>query len=165
MAERDKLQREKCFPEYKKLGNEVKDLVRKAPPPPPTTPKSIQKLIERDNNIESVWRALDVFTKVHHSTSADIPRNLTANVFINYFLSVSESLTEPRTTVYEYSNPQHDFIKQKTSGQDPFVIPYLPVSEIGKYISKLENKISSGLDGISSQLLKLSLPSITDSLT
>ena len=136
MAERDKLQREKCFPEYKKLGNEVKDLVRKAPPPT-HPPKSIQKLSERDNNIESVWRALDVFTKVHHSSSADIPRNLTANVFINYFLFLSESLTEPRTTVYECSNPQHDFCKQKTSGQDPFVIPYLSVSELGRYISKL----------------------------
>ena len=49
---------------------------------------------------------------------------------------------------------------KKTSGQDPFVIPYL-----SKYISRLENKKSSGLDGISNQLLKLSLPYIIDSLT
>ena len=53
----------------------------------------------------------------------------------------------------------------KNSGQDPFVIPYLFVSELGKYISRLENKKSSGLDGISNQLLKLSLPYIIDSLT
>ena len=70
--------------------------------------------------------------------SADIPKNLTAN---NHFLSVSESLIEPRTNVYECSNPLHDFCKQKTSGQDPFVIPYLSVSELGKYISRLEKKI------------------------
>ena len=80
-----------------------------------------QKFIERDNNIASVWRALNVFTKGHRSTSADIPKNLTANVF--NFLSVLESLTEPRTNVYESSNPPHDYCKQKTSGQDPFVIP------------------------------------------
>ena len=97
-----------------------------------------QKLIERDNNIASVWRALNVFTKGHRSTSADIPNNLTANVFNNHFLSVSESLIEPRTNVYECSNPLHDFCKQKTSGQDPFVIPYLSVSELGKYISRLD---------------------------
>ena len=72
---------------------------------------------------------------------------------------------EPRTNVYEYSNPLHDFCKQKTGGQDPFVIPYLSVSELGQYISRLENKHSSGLDGISNQLLKLSLPYIIDSLT
>ena len=29
---------------------------------------------------------------------------------------------------------------KKSSGQDPFVIPYLSVLELGKYISKLENK-------------------------
>ena len=115
-----------------------------------------------------MWRALNVFTKGHRSTSADIPKNLTANVFNNHFLSVSESLTEPRTNVYECSNPLHDFCKQKTSGQDPLVIPYLSVSEVGKYIPKMENKNkqkSSGLDGLSNQLLKLSLLYIIDSLT
>ena len=99
-----------------------------------------------------------MFTKGHRSAYADIPKNLTANVFNNHFLSVSESLIGPRTNV-------HDFCKQKTSGQDPFVIPYLSVSGLGKHISRLENKNSSGLDGISNQLLKLSLPYIIDSLT
>ena len=93
MAERDKLKREKCFPEYKKLKNKVKSLVRKA------KKEYFQKLIERDNNIASVWRALNVFTKVHRSTSADVPKNLTSDVFNKHLPSVSESLTEPRTTV------------------------------------------------------------------
>ena len=66
MAERDKLKREKCFPEYKKLRNKVKHLVRKA------KKEYFQRLIERDNNIASVWRALNVITKGHRSTSADI---------------------------------------------------------------------------------------------
>ena len=86
MAERDKLKKEKCFPEYKKLRNKVKYLVRKA------RKEYFQKLIERDNNIASVWRALNVFTKGHRSTFADVPKSLTANVFNNNFLSVSESL-------------------------------------------------------------------------
>ena len=158
MAVRDELKREKCFPEYKKLRNKVKNLVRKA------KKEYFQKLIERDNNIASVWRALNVFTKGHRSTSADILKYLTANIFNNHFLSVSESLIEPRTNVYECSNPLHDFCKQKTSGQDPFVIRYLSVSELGKYISRLEN-FSSGLDGIGNQLLNLSLSYIIDSLT
>ena len=60
-----------------------------------------QKLIERDNNIASVWRALNVFTKGHRSTSADIPNNPAANVFNNHFLSVSESLIgEPQEQMY-----------------------------------------------------------------
>ena len=39
---------------------------------------------------------LDVYTKGHRSTSGDVPRNLTANVFNNHFLPVAESLTVPR---------------------------------------------------------------------
>ena len=126
MAERDKQKREKCFPEYKKLSKKSCEKSQKK--------EYFQKLIERDNNITYVWRALNVFTKGNRSTSADIPKNLTANVFNNHFLSVSESLTEPRTNVHECSHPLHDFCKQKTSGQDPFVIPYLSVTELGKYI-------------------------------
>ena len=95
-----------------------------------------QKLIERDNNIASLWRALDVFTKGHRSTSADVPKNLTANVFNNHFLSVSESLTEPRTAQIFYMSSAN----KKTSGQDSFVIPYLSVSELDKYISKRKTK-------------------------
>ena len=59
--------------------------------------------------LSSVWRTLDVFRKGHRSTSADVPKNLTANVFKRYFLSVAESLTEPRATVYECSNLLHYF--------------------------------------------------------
>ena len=93
MAERDKQKREKVFPKYKELRNKVKNLVRKA------KKEYFQKLT--DNNIASVWRALNVFTKGHRSTSADIPKNLTANVSNNHFLFVSESLIERRTNLYE----------------------------------------------------------------
>ena len=103
MAKRDKLKRGKCFPEYNKLRNKVKNLVRKA------KKEYFQKLIERYNNIASAWRVL----KGHRSTSADIPKNLTANVFNNHFLSVSELLIGLRTNVYECSNPLYDFCKQK----------------------------------------------------
>ena len=78
---------------------------------------------------------------------------------------MSESLIEPRTNVYECSNPLHDFCKHKTSGQDPFVIPCLSVSDLGKYIPRMENKKIVWSDDISNQLLKLSLPNIIDSLT
>ena len=56
--------------------------------------------------------------------------------------------------------------KQKASRQDPFVIPYFSVSELGKYISKLGKGgwESSGLDCVSNQPLKLSLQCV-DSFT
>ena len=73
----------------------------------------VQKLTQRDNSTASVWRVLNVFTKGHPSTSDDVHKNLTANVFNNHFLPLSESLIEPRTNVYECSNTLQDFYKQK----------------------------------------------------
>ena len=64
----------------------------------------------------------------------------------------------------ECSNILHKFCERKTRGQEPFVIPYISIPELGKYVSKLDNKKSSGPDGISNHLLKLSLPYIIDSL-
>ena len=57
MAERDKQKREKCFPEYKKLRNKVKNLVKKA------KKEYFEKLIERDNNIASVSGILNVYER------------------------------------------------------------------------------------------------------
>ena len=43
--------------------------------------RNFQKFIERDNNIASVWRALNVFTKGHRSTSADITEKSSCKCF------------------------------------------------------------------------------------
>ena len=101
------LNRENSFPEYKKLRTKVKTLARKA------KKEYFQRHIECDNGISTVWRALNVFTKGHRSASADVRKNLTANVFNHRLLSIAESLTEQRTTVSECPNLLHDFCKQK----------------------------------------------------
>jgi len=76
--------------------------------------------------------------------SADIPKNLTANKFNNHFLSVAEFLAKSRSDV-EYhsdcSNILHEFCERKTWGQEPFVIPYISIPELGKHISKMDDKI------------------------
>ena len=110
-----------------------------------------------------MWRALNTFTKGSQSHSAAIRKNLTADKFSNHFLSVAEFLAKPRLD--ECSNILHEFCERKTRGQEPFVIPYISIPELGKYVSKLDNKKSSGPDGISIHLLKLLLPYIIDSLT
>ena len=95
-------------------------------------------------------------------------QQLTAGKFNNHFLSVAESLAKPRSDDgydSECSNILHGFCERKTRGQEPFVIQYISIPELGKYISKLDNKMSSGPDGISNHLLKLSLLYIIDSLT
>ena len=75
-----------------------------------------------------MWRAQGVFTKGPRSTSADVPKTLTGNVFNNHFLPVAESLTESETTIEEC----FDLCKHKASGRHPFVILNITVSEIDK---------------------------------
>ena len=91
MVERDKLNREKSFLENKKLRNKVEKSQKKN-----TTESSLSMITII---ITYAWRAPDVFTKGRSSTSADVPKNLTSDVFNKHLPSVSESLTEPRTTV------------------------------------------------------------------
>ena len=112
-----------------------------------------------------MWRSLNTFTKGSQSHSADIPKNLTADKFNNQFLSVAEFLAKPQSDDSECSNILHEFCERKTRGEEPFVIPYISIPELGKYISKLDNKTSSGPDGFSNHLPKLSLPYIINSLT
>ena len=111
--EREKKAKERqMFPQItksktkQKVKNHVNNLVRKA------KKEYFQRLTERDNNIVSLWRALDVFTKGHRSTSADLPKNITATFVNNDILSVTKPLIEPRTAVCECSNFPHDFCKQ-----------------------------------------------------
>ena len=51
-----------------------------------------------------------------------------------------------------------DFCQQKTKGTDSFTKLLMAVYEMGKYISGMNNKTSSGPDEISNQLLKLASP-------
>ena len=83
IAARDNNEKEKRFPKYKKLRNQIKNMVPRA------NKYYFQKLIEHDKNISSVWRALNAFTKGCRSTSTEIPQNLTVNICNNHFLSVA----------------------------------------------------------------------------
>ena len=70
---------------------------------------------------------------------------------------MSESLTEPQTTVYECSNLLHDFGKQKTGGARPICNP-ISLRFGTRQINIEAGGKSSGMDGISNQYM-------TDSLT
>jgi len=81
---------------------------------------------------------------------------------------VAEFLAKPRSDVVYHSdcsNILHEFCERKIPGQEPFVIPYISIPELAKHISKMDNKRSSGPDGINNHLLNLSLPYIINSRT
>ena len=59
----------------------------------------------------------------------------------------------------------NDFCKNKLKHDDVFSIPPMTVSEVGKYMSTMENNKSMGLEEINHFLLKLALPYVIQSLT
>ena len=126
--------------------------------------------MENNKDPSSVWHALNTFTKGTNSRQKEILHHFTADAFNDYFLSIGETLAESQNSPdsskhYSCSKRLVDFCQQKTKGTDPLTIPLLAVHEMGKYISGMNNKKSSGPDKISNQLLKLASPYIAGSLT
>ena len=116
--------------------------------------------MENNKDISSVWRALNTFTRGTYSRQKEIPHHFTADAFNDYFLSIAKTLVKSQDSPdsnkhYSCSKRLVDFCQQKTKGTDPFTIPLMAVHKMGKCISGMSNKKSSGPDEISNQLLKL----------
>ena len=72
----------------------------------------------------------------------------------------SECLPDDQTEGFQYSCPDRllNFCSSRTSHNATFSIPPISVFETGIYISKMDNKKSTGCDGISVKFLKIALP-------
>ena len=161
MALRDKLKKEKCFTEYKKMRNKVKSMVRQA------KKALFDRMIKDNRDVSSLWKAMNLITKGNSNRSLGIPPNITANTFNEHFLSVSDLMAYRCNFNHHYSPSKNlvNFCNKKTNNTPPFSIPNITTHETAMYINKMCNKKSSGLDEISPKMLKLSLPYIIESLT
>lgn len=157
MSLRNELRRNKDFEAYRKQRNRVKYLVREA------QKLHFQRLMDGKKDIASVWRAMNAFTR-SKQTSQCIP--LSANTLNEHFLSAANNLLQSTVSGNpSVSDTLVQFCNKNLNPHDSFSIPYLTVFDVGKSISSLKNKRTSGHDGISSTVLKLALPYIVDSLT
>ena len=162
MAERDKMKKSKNFAEFKYLRNKVKSLVRAA------KKDYFKMLLENQKEVASVWRAMNSFTQKKRRQATNVTNVASADTFNEYFLSIAEQLLNHNDTSH-ISQPNlellDDFCKQKNVDTDLFLIPLMTIDEVQKYISKLNTKKSSGIDGINNHILKLAAPFIVESLT
>ena len=156
MAQRDRLRKDKNFADYKRQRNKVKHLVRKA------KRAYFKKLVDEENSTSSIWRALRSITQSTNST--DIPSCLSPDKFNTHFLSVADTLGASSNN-YTCSKALHSFCDEKIPPRESFTIPPIAVHEVGKYVSKISNKKSTGTDGVSGYILKLSLPYTIETLT
>jgi hypothetical protein len=163
MAQRDHLKKSKQFDEYKKVRNRVKNLVRDS------KKDLFCKLVENNKNTAQIWRALNALSKgSSNKTRGSVPKTLTADALNSHFLSIPTGIAAQQNfsnNADAITDELRQHCSQANEGKRPFKIPPIGIHEVGKHISKLDNKKSSGLDGISNYLLKLSLPYVVESLT
>ena len=108
---------------------------------------------------------MNFLTKGHNCKSSAIPSHLDADTFNEHFLSVAKKLSSTETEPYACPDILEEFCKERTAGTQRFTIPQLAVHEVGKLISMMANKKSSGPDDVSPRILKISLPYTVTSLT
>ena len=166
MAKRDKLKRLKRFDDYKKMRNKVKNLVRDA------KREYFNKLVENNTNTKQLWTAINELTRGPKSKiSTSIPQSLSAETFNNYFLSSASNLASENhpfkspDNSYICSETLIEFCQQHTNGNLQFKIPFIATFEVVKYLSALPNKKSTGSDTLNTNLLKIALPYIYETLT
>jgi len=157
MKIRDQLKRDKKISDYRKQRNHVRYLVKEA------QRQHFNRLMNDKKDITSVWRAINEFTKSRQQPQCT---NITPDEFNLHFHSIAKKLLDnTHQTAPDLSQKLADFCRTKTSEHISFNVPLLSVFEVGKTISSLKNKRTSGHDGISSTVLKLALPYIVESLT
>ena len=163
MSSREQLKKLKMFEEYKKARNIVKNMIRDS------KRSYFSKLVENNNKDTSqLWRALNTLIKGNGSRSRNIPPSLTASMFNEHFTSAASSLLSDQNvshSTYKHVDKIKTFCSKNNSSAAPFNIPPIAVHEVGKHISLLNNKKSTGPDEISSYILKLSLPYIVEPIT
>ena len=161
MKYRDDLRRQKCFADFKIERKRVKNLIRQA------RKTVVDKLIQENNDTSTLWRAMAVVTGDSRKNSKPIPPELSADKFNSHFLSIADSLAPSTGDSQSYTCPDVlvNFCTERMAGSTDFFIPPIAIHEVGKLISSMPNKKSSGPDEISPKILKLSLPFTVESLT
>ena len=167
MKERDRYWADGKFEEYKKLRNKINDMIRQA------ESKLIQTKVDQSRHTGEIWQVMNYIT--HKGKRKKLFNNIKASSdeFNAYLLSSCDpshgettlgANLQPMDSTYVLSNIDQ-YCKDRNTSSNACNIPLISVLEVGKYISQLSSKKSTGLDSVSPYFLKLSLPYIVESLT
>ena len=162
MKIRDKLKKDKQFLNYKKQRNKVTTLIRDA------KRAYFSKLINQNSDTATIWKAMNNITNKSTGNIKPPKINTSVDAFNDRFLSVASFLKNPNVTParpFKNSQTLTTFCRNKLRSHDSCIIPEMTVYEVGKYISNLKNKKSTGPDAINVFLLKTALPYIIEPLT
>ena len=88
-----------------------------------------------------------------------------ANTFNQYFTSVAEKYINKEKSLSPNIQKLEHFISEKLPKGNIFNIPYITQDFVYKYLTNLDNNKATGIDNISSRIVKVSAPVITKQLT
>ena len=100
-------------------------------------------------------RAINTITKGHSPANNNLSSELTPDVFNAHFVSVvSKFLPDDQTDGSQYNCPDRllNFCSDRISQNTTFSVAPISVFEVGISISKMDNKKSTGCDGIIKKL-------------
>ena len=155
---------------YKYWRNEVTKLIRDAKKEYysesiqlyKNDPKKLSKVFNElsnksnfSNNIKTITYENKTFTD-----DADI-----ANTFNKYFTSVSEKYLNKEKSLSPNLKKLEAFISTKLPKGNIFNIPYITEDFVYTFLTSLDNNKATGIDNISSKIIKISAPVITKQLT
>ena len=166
MKERDKLKKkahiensELLMIRYRELRNRITGEVRKL-----KKNYYVGKLTSYEHNASQAWKTLKsllpnkkAVTSTFHGNDVEV-----ANTFNSFFATIGQTLSE----TIPYTNDQNNFpVNERFLTENKFELMTVSEDEVLVEIKKLKNKKSTGIDEISSGILKLSAEEITPSLT
>ena len=97
-------------------------------------------------------------------TSYCIPEEI-SNVFDEHFISIADNIIDNAINTEPDLTSLVDFVNRKKAGNSAdFSIPLISEREVLENIKPLPSNVATGLDGISSPLLKLIAPAVAPSL-
>ena len=132
-----------------------------------------KKLVMNSKDARPIWKAINELTNKKKNNHNETPINFSADVMNDYFLSTAQNHIEAAYNInvsdyqksYVHNSGLITHCENKLKDETPFIIPTLTVHDVGKLVSNLKNKKSTGPDSLSSYILKICLPYIVEPLT
>ena len=169
MQIRDQLARSNQRTNWKIWKNRVNHLIKDA-----KKEYYINILESNKSNLQNFWKFFKEIipsksktnntTKTIHGLSIDNESQAIAEIFCEHFSNISKDYLDVNNTHQEIDDHQNVY-NMTLSTSNPFVIPPISKDFVLKQLTSLQLKKSTGLDNISSKILRIAAPIIAGHLT
>lgn len=159
MRDRDRAHKNRDLTMYRSLRNKVQYVIRKE------KKNYFKNIVIDKTNTKDIWKAINTLTNKHKSSQSLPSNQVTCDQFSRYFQSDINQLKAAIPDAPHDISLLSSFCENKCYGHISSNIPLMTTTEVFTHLRNLKNNNSSGLDGISSRILRHAAPAICESLT